>query len=224
MAQSLEGKITLRELINPAYFDRIYDLVGDFHTIRLGLKTTHLLNHPDYVKHVLVDNNQNYDKATPAFRFSRLVLGNGLFTSDGPFWLRQRRLAQPAFHRKQVEQLTGIMSASIDALIGRYNQYARQQSAFDVGEEMTRVTLSIAGESLFSIDLDKDAPVIGEAVNTLGQSFEDFIEHPLYSLLLIANRNNRRSVRAIFQLRRIVQRIIETRRGKSVSIAMFWKC
>ncbi len=212
MAQVTTSKITIKELLNPQYFDQMYDLIGDFHTVQLGLKTTHLLNHPDFVKHVLVDNNQNYDKATPAFIFSRLVLGNGLFTSDGAFWLRQRRLAQPAFHRKQIDQLTATMNASIGGLMRRYAAYAEQQTPFDVGIEMTRVTLSIAGESLFSIDLDTDAPVVGEAVQALGRTFEDFVEHPVRTMLLIANRNNRQSVAAIFKLRKIVQRIIEKRR------------
>src|SRR6266478_5106922 len=69
----------------------------------------HQLSHPDHIKHVLQDNNRNYWKGGLIGRVKPLI-GEGLFTSEGDFWRRQRRLAQPAFHRERIEGFATIMS------------------------------------------------------------------------------------------------------------------
>ena len=70
-----------------------------------------MLYHPDHVKHVLQENNRNYWKGNLIARVKPLI-GEGLFTSEGDFWRRQRRLAQPAFHRQRIEELATIMSTA----------------------------------------------------------------------------------------------------------------
>ena len=73
---------------------------GDIVHLRLGPTSAVLVFHPDGVQHVLQDNHANYTKKTRAFAGLKPLLGNGLLVSDGDFWLRQRRLMQPAFHRQ----------------------------------------------------------------------------------------------------------------------------
>jgi len=73
--------------------------------------TAHLVFHPDHVKYVLQDNNRNYWKGDLIGRVKPLI-GEGLFTSEGDFWRRQRRLAQPAFHRERIESFATIMSTA----------------------------------------------------------------------------------------------------------------
>jgi cytochrome P450 len=71
----------------------------------------HVLHHPDHIKHVLQDNNRNYWKGNLVSRVKPLI-GEGLFTSEGDLWRRQRRLAQPAFHRQRIEGFATIMSTA----------------------------------------------------------------------------------------------------------------
>lgn len=71
-------------------------------SLRIGLTRGHLVSDPALVRHVLLDKIDNYDKHTPAFDVVRVVLGDGMLTSGGGFWRRQRRIAQPAFHGESV--------------------------------------------------------------------------------------------------------------------------
>ena len=71
----------------------------------------YLVTHPDGVEHVLQKNHKNYRKPDVLIRPIRLLMGNGLFSSEGDLWLRQRRLTQPAFHRPQIAALSGPMAA-----------------------------------------------------------------------------------------------------------------
>src|SRR4051812_21717824 len=70
----------------------------------------YLLTHPEAVEHVLQKNYRNYRKPEMFSRPMRLLIGNGLFTSEGDFWLRQRRLMQPAFHRQHLAMLAPQMT------------------------------------------------------------------------------------------------------------------
>ncbi|MFM7205631.1 MAG: cytochrome P450 [Planctomycetaceae bacterium] len=78
--------------------------------LKIGLQRGHLVSDPAVIRHVLLDNIGNYDKHTPAFDAVRVVLGNGLLTSGGAFWKRQRRIAQPAFHGESVKRFGPINS------------------------------------------------------------------------------------------------------------------
>src|SRR5262245_42686815 len=74
---------------------------GDVVCFRVPPWRSYLLFHPDHVKHVLADNNHNYVKGLLVER-SKVLIGEGLFSSEGSLWRRQRRLAQPAFHRERI--------------------------------------------------------------------------------------------------------------------------
>src|SRR5258708_21167732 len=74
---------------------------GEIISIRVANRNVYLLNHPDYIQHVLVDNNRNYLKGR-ALSSTNPVVGQGLLTSEGDFHTRQRRMIQPAFHRQRI--------------------------------------------------------------------------------------------------------------------------
>ncbi len=78
--------------------------LGGIVPLKIGLQRGHLVNDPALIRHVLLDNFANYDKRTPAFDAVRVVLGEGLLTSGGSFWKRQRRIAQPAFSGESVKR------------------------------------------------------------------------------------------------------------------------
>src|SRR5215470_7420451 len=86
----------------PGFMTSLTQRYGDVVRISFLNQEGYLLNHPDAVKHVLQGHHQQYSKEVFALKFLKALLGEGLLTSEGPSWLRQRRIMQPAFHRKQL--------------------------------------------------------------------------------------------------------------------------
>src|SRR5687767_15194378 len=82
---------------------------GDVVFLKIGPRRGYLITNPADVRHVLQDNARNYHKS-PLYDKLRASLGNGLLTSEDDFWLRQRRIAQPAFHRRRVAALASVMA------------------------------------------------------------------------------------------------------------------
>ena len=98
---------------------------GDIVALRLGPRRVFVLSHPDFIEEVLVTQNQCFSKHF-GLRLNPLVLGKGLLTSEGDFWLRQRRLIQPAFSRAR---LAGYAPAMIEATQRMLSGWAAGQSA-----------------------------------------------------------------------------------------------
>src|SRR5215831_3616552 len=111
---------------------------GDVVALRVGPIRAVVLNHPDAIEEVLVTQSKNFIKHF-ALRVNRLLLGNGLLTSEGDFWLRQRRLIQPAFVRQSVLGYADVMVAYTERLLAGW----RDGEARDLHADMTRVTLEI---------------------------------------------------------------------------------
>jgi len=114
---------------------------GDVVKFRAGIWHSYLLSHPDDVRHVLQDNNQNYHKGF-TYEYLKPVLGLGLLTNEGESWLRQRRLAQPAFHRQRLAGLTDVITGSVERMLGRWRGLPDRR-VVDVAAEMTGLTMEI---------------------------------------------------------------------------------
>src|SRR5262249_5831266 len=136
---------------------------GDVVCLRMGPIRVYQLHHPDGVNHVLQDNNQNYVKG-PVIGRTKVLIGEGLFTSEGDFWRRQRRLAQPAFSR---ERLAGFFATRVRRTgerLARWEAHVASGEPFDVAAEMSALTLTIVGETLFGRDLAGEAAEAGRAL------------------------------------------------------------
>jgi cytochrome P450 len=169
---------------------------------------------PDLAAHVLQKNARNYTKDTPAYRVLRLMVGDGLLTSDGDLWLRQRRIAQPAFQRRRIEGFDGTMLRVIRDTESSFRAAARAGRAIDVHAEMMRLTLRIAGLTLMSADIDnEDSGSVGEAVSWLLEEMNRRILLPHGTSLSPLQRSNRRFVHYREQLFALVRRIIADRRA-----------
>lgn len=119
---------------------------------------------PRHVEHVLKTNYKNYRKSGAYARLSS-IMGNGLLVSEGDFWLRQRRLSQPAFHKQRLELLAASIFESVEELISQRWNRLPEDAAIDVSEEMSRLTLTIVGRTLLSTDLASVSPKVGRAVH-----------------------------------------------------------
>lgn len=143
------------------------DRFGDVVAYRFGPFPVVLLNHPEAAMRALQDNHPNYGKRhSPFYRMLRHFLGDGLLTSDGDFWLRQRRLAQPAFQRKKIEALEPMITSCTQDLVRGWRQLA-PGSRLDMAHEMMQLTLRIVGLALFSQDLSQTGSSVGQALDEL---------------------------------------------------------
>jgi cytochrome P450 len=189
------------------FFERIARKYGDISHFRFSGLDTYLLNHPDYIKEVLVINNQNFTKGVALQRAKRL-LGEGLLTSEGEFHRRQRRLAQPAFHRQRVALYGEVMTEYAARTSARW----RDGETLDIADEMMRLTLAIVGKTLFDADVESEAGEIGEAMNAVMDLF-NALTIPFFELLeKLPTPQMRRFKQARTRLDRIMYRMIDERR------------
>jgi cytochrome P450 len=150
---------------------------GDVALTHLGRRRMYVLSHPDLVRDVLVTHNRNFIKSF-ALQRARVLLGQGLLTSEGDFHLRQRRLSQPAFHRDRVASMAGTMVRYAEDAADRW----RAGMEVDATREMNRMTLAIAGMTLLGVDVEGEADEIGRALTDALGLF-DRLHNPLGPLL-----------------------------------------
>jgi cytochrome P450 len=129
---------------------------------KIGPRRGYLLNDPDDVRHVLQDNARNYHKS-PLYDKLRTVIGNGLLTSEDEFWLRQRRIAQPAFHRQRMAALAGVMADAAREAAANWAPIASTGRPVDVDEEMMRLTRTVVVRTLLGSDLGPFTSKIDQA-------------------------------------------------------------
>jgi cytochrome P450 len=122
---------------------------GDFVQLNFGPQPVYLVSHPDYLQHILRDNYQNYSKPGVFYNTGRKVVGNGLLTSSGDFWLRQRRMIQPHLHRKQLEHLFIDMRDAILEILNSWESLATNRIEVELGEKMGEITMNVITRTMF---------------------------------------------------------------------------
>ncbi len=171
----------------------------------------YLLADPAAIEHVLTKNHKNYRKPEFLTGPVRLLLGNGLFNSEGDFWLRQRRLAQPAFLRGAVVRLAAPMTAAVGDLVRTW-QAAPDGQVVDIVPEMMRLVFRIAGATLFGADVADDADRLAAAERDIFAIVRHRMDNPLSAPLWLPTRLNRAYRRGKDLLDGVVLRVIESRR------------
>lgn len=119
-----------------------------------------VIHHPDDVKRVLVGNHRNYTKGSGLERV-RILLGDGIMTSEGDLWKRQRYMMQPSFHRRVITGFAKLIDASNDKFIARWEAQAARGELVNVTDDMSELTLEIVLKSIFGKDLDRLVAEIG---------------------------------------------------------------
>ena len=143
----------------PAFLESLQREHGDLVRYKLGPQVIHLVSKPDWIKDILVTNQTNFTKSRFLER-AKVLLGEGLLTSEGEFHRRQRRLVQPAFHR---DRLIGYASAMVQCT-ARTREEWTDGAQLDMSREMMRLTLSVVAKTLFSADVTSHADNIGAAL------------------------------------------------------------
>ena len=186
---------------------------GDFVRIRLGPYRVYLLLGPEHVRHLLQKNPGNYLK--DGYEHNEPLTGRGLLTSEGDFWRRQRRLAQPAFHKERLRVMVGTMTDATEEMLGRWRDHLGKGGGrlLEIDAEMSRLTLSIVSRTLMGTDVSGGASEVGRSLEyTLWYAFRRtgrFFNPPFG----FPTPKNLRYVRAIRTLDSIVYSLIDRRRG-----------
>jgi cytochrome P450 len=182
-----------------------------------GLWVTHQLSHPDHIQQVLQTNAANYRKGRD-YRILKLSLGEGLLTSDGGLWQRQRKMTQPAFHSTQIAGFVQIMEKHAATMMEQWEALAAKGESFDVLPYLMRLTLNIVSEALFSTNLETDIAVIKDTLD-VGR---DYTVDRAWSVVKLPNqfptRKNRRHRRSLANFHAVLDRMVDERRKSSVPV------
>ncbi|HEV3203847.1 MAG TPA: cytochrome P450 [Gemmataceae bacterium] len=180
---------------------------GDIVKLRFGPKPVVLLSHPDYVEYVLVTNNRNFTKDF-TLRLYKVILGNGLLTSDGDFWLRQRRMIQPVFQKQRIASFGTTMVAFTQRMLANWQDGA----VMDLHSRFMQLALEIAAKTLFDADVTAEARDVGEALETALWSINNRFNSLFWLPAWLPTPNNLQLRRAVRRLDDILYRIIDLRR------------
>jgi len=134
------------------YFARFGDVYRVFAPAR-GVYN-YVINHPDDIKHVLLSNHRNYTKGEGMGRV-KLLLGNGIMTSEGDFWRRQRRMMQPCFHRRVIDRFSGLIHEVNEKFALRWAAQAARGELVNLTDDVSELTLEIVLHSIFGADLER---------------------------------------------------------------------
>jgi cytochrome P450 len=157
----------------------------------------YVINHPDDAKRVLVSNHANYRKGFGLDRV-RMLLGNGIVTSDGELWRTQRYMMQPMFHRRVITGFAEVIDRANERLIARWERHANTGEPINVTDEMSEITLEVILRAIFGTDLDALPQQLGP------NPFEIITKDSARDLSFAAR---------FYQLRKLVLEIMRRRRS-----------
>jgi cytochrome P450 len=180
---------------------------GDVIGLRFLKFRIYFLNHPDMIEDLLVTQARKFEKGR-VLKANKRLFGKGLLTSEGDFWLRQRRLAQPAFHRARINSYAEEMVQYAERLVETWKNGEQR----DIHVEMMGLTLQIVGKTLFGVEVTGEVQEVGHALEALMELNSDFRR-----LMLVPGwmptLTNIRAELAIRRLDKIIYKIIRERRA-----------
>ena len=140
---------------------------GDIFEVQVGPQKLVIVIHPDHVRHVTLTNAQNYEKLKSYDPVRKYIIGDGLVTSTGELWKRQRRLMAPFYTPRAVQEFAAIMLRDTLATAGRWDDLAANTPQVEMFDEMALITASIVLKAIFSTESDEDILQIKEDVETM---------------------------------------------------------
>lgn len=184
---------------------------GDVVRIQTGPVAQYLITDPEDIKHVLLDNKDNYEKGLLALQKLRMVLGEGLFTSEGELWRKQRGVMQPTFTPRAVGRFADTMVDSTNRMLNAWSRRAAEGKSFNINTQMMRLTMSIIGRTMFSIDIGRDSIKAARAFTYVLENMSTRSANLIDIPLSIPTPSNRRFNRAIAILDNFIYGIIDQR-------------
>jgi cytochrome P450 len=201
-----------------AFCEKAVRTHGDFVGIDLGLSQGFIVCHPTHVKQVLQEKNHNFGKGK-SWEVMRHVIGNSLATADGEYWLRQRRIIQPAFHRERLAGLASLIVDNIERRLDAWEQNAKSGAPVDLTRELKQLSLDGFLRGMFGASLTPDEAADLEVAlcNIASGVGVALIASFLPKLVPVPGRTKFR--RAIETVDRVVYRVLAHRRAAGTQVS-----
>lgn len=183
---------------------------GGFVYVPFGPARVVVVSDPKLIERVLVEDAASYRKHYGT-RILKRIIGEGLLTSEGDFWLRQRRLAQPAFHRKRIEGYGAVMVEFTDRMLSTW----RDGESRDMYTALSALTLEIVAKTLFDADVRDRVNEVGGALETILMTFERWLANGVRLPEWVPTPRNRRFTHAAGVLDDLVSGILTARLASS---------
>jgi len=197
------------------FFEQARSVHGDIYRLDLGFTKVVVLGHPRHAQHVFVDQAAKYTKGGAFWDTLRSIFGNGLITSEGEFWLRQRRMMQPHFHRRRLADLTSSLVRAIEESLSTWPRGLASDPPFDLAPAFNELTMRLTMRALFGETLSPRtaADVSGALSYVLDYVLRAFVTKSLPSFIPIPGR--KKYEQAIAKIDESILPIIECRRGRN---------
>ena len=175
-----------------------------------------IASNPEFARYVLQENSKNYTKSI-AYDMLKPLLGLGLLTSEGDYWKKQRKLSQPAFHKRKLDEWTEMMIEMAQHTADLIRRHSEQAEAFDVLPLMTALTLDVISKAIFSTGVEDKAKIVSDQVTLLNEYTIEKLHRPIPVPDYIPTPFNLRQKKALGLLDKIVYEIIDKRQAEGVS-------
>src|SRR5215468_3382389 len=197
---------------NPIYlFQHLTEKYGDIAHYKIGWNHIVFLNHPDYIREILVVQNDNFVKERTVRR-SKMLLGEGMITAEGAQHRSQRQVAQPAFHRQRIPEYADLMVREA----ARTRDLWRDGQQRDIAIDMMHLTLRVVSETLFATDLGDQVHELADAINRIMGLYNFLVMLPAAEWLVHVRPPGLAAfVRARKRIDAMVYRMIEAHRREN---------
>jgi cytochrome P450 len=182
---------------------------GDFVRLRLPGYQVFVIQSPRDIETILLTQRTNFVKHSFFWKHVTAIFGNGLLTSEGDFWLRQRRLAAPAFHPDRIASYGSVMASFADRLASSW----KDGEVRDIHHDMMRTTMEIVAKTLFDVEVERDLETISRSFDAVIREIATRFRRPFKIPDAVPTPGNLRYNRGVAVLDRLVARILGERRA-----------
>lgn len=193
------------------FFIKQQQQLGDIYQIKIPTRRVIVLTDPEWIKYVLVDNNKNYTKSF-AYDSIKLFLGNGLLTSEGEFWKRQRRLAQPAFHKEKLNLMFRNMVEQTRKCLDVLDETSDTYKQVNLSKILYKLTLDIVNSTLFYNEVDSTTDKIYNLISEASEYITGRINTPLQLPEWVPTPTRQKEKKALQFMDELFFSVIERRR------------
>jgi len=169
-----------------AFFVNTFAEYGDTYNVNSNLYTIYVTANPEHIQEIMVTNKKDYIKSDD-YKILKYSLGNGLLTSEGDFWKKQRRIAQPAFHKESMKKLLDIMIVSTQKTVKSW----KNKTQIQLTDEMNFLTLDIVTKCLFGTALQTEYSKIQTAITIENEYLAERIMKPFKPPFWVPTSKNR---------------------------------
>lgn len=198
------------------FFKEMHTKYGNTFQLNILDRKAVLSTEPEVAKYILVDNNKNYTKSF-AYDIIKIFLGEGLLTAEGEYWKRQRRLAQPAFHKQKLDLMFFNMLTETEKSIFKINRYADTELLFDFNKILYELTLNIVNKTLFYNEVGDTTDAVYDLVSQANEFITDRINQPIRMPDWVPSPQNLREKKVLKSMDKVFYGIIKRRRNTTSS-------